>query len=197
MSDLAEELEELGGADITEALEEVPVHAFVLDSDAIVRWQNKAARETIGDRVGKKWAAVMTERSIRDVENVWPKLLGSGDAAEVTVEAVRPDGTIERRDVSVAPLKEGGSVVGVFGLGVPATGGCDPIEPGRFNLTKRQLEVLQLLADGKSTEQIASELYISKTTVRNHVARLLAALHVHTRVQAVIVASRAGLIRMR
>jgi NarL family two-component system response regulator LiaR len=56
--------------------------------------------------------------------------------------------------------------------------------------------VLQLLAEGKSTEQIADELFLSKTTVRNHIAHLMANLGVHTRVQAVIAASRAGLIHM-
>lgn len=197
MSDLAEELEELGGADITAALDDVSVHAFLLDKDAIVRWQNKAAKEMLGDRSGKKWAAVMTERSIRDAQQVWRTLICEGEPAEVTVEAVLPDGTIEHRDISAAPLREGGAVVGVFGVGVPAAEGYKHIEPGRFNLTDRQLEVLQLLADGKSTDQIAAHLFISKTTVRNHIARLMAALHVHTRVQAIIAASRAGLIRMR
>lgn len=197
MTDLAQELEELGGADITAALEEVPLHAFVLDADATVRWQNKAARDVIGDRVGQKWAAVMTERSVRDVEEVWRTLFCSGEPAEVTIEAVLPDGTIERRDVSAAPLREGGSVIGVFGVGVLAAGSSSkPLAPSELGLTERQLEVLQLLAGGKSTEQIASELYLSKTTVRNHIAHILAALGVHTRVQAIIVASRAGLTRM-
>jgi DNA-binding NarL/FixJ family response regulator len=63
-------------------------------------------------------------------------------------------------------------------------------------LTERQLEVLQLLVEGKSTDQIADELVISKTTVRNHIAHALANLGVHTRVQAVVAASRAGLIRI-
>lgn len=197
MSDLAQELEDLGGADITAALEEVPVHSFVLDADATVRWQNRAARDTIGNRIGKKWAAVLTDRSIRDVEDVWQKLLCSGEPAEITVEAVLPDGTIERRDISAAPLREGGSVIGVFGVGVPAreTHHSSP-PPDNLALTDRQLEILQLLAEGKSTEQIASDLYLSKTTVRNHIARILAALGVHTRVQAIIVASRIGLIHI-
>ncbi|HLX32328.1 MAG TPA: LuxR C-terminal-related transcriptional regulator [Gaiellaceae bacterium] len=196
MTDLAQELEELGGADITAALEDVSVHAFLLDKDAIVRWQNKAAREMIGDRVGKKWAAVMTERSIRDAQQVWRTLICEGAPAEVTVEAVLRDGTTEHRDISAAPLREGGAVVGVFGVGVPSKGPAH-VSPGKFNLTERQVEVLQLLADGKSTDQIASALYISKTTVRNHIARLMAELQVHTRVQAIVVASRAGLISMR
>jgi two-component system nitrate/nitrite response regulator NarL len=65
----------------------------------------------------------------------------------------------------------------------------DPIQ-----LTTRQLEVLRLLAEGRSTTEIATELGLSKTTVRNYVANLLVALGVHTRLQAVIAARKAGLI---
>jgi DNA-binding CsgD family transcriptional regulator len=197
MPDLAKELEELGGADITAALEDVSVHAFLLDADAIVRWQNRAAREGIGDRVGQKWAAVMTEQSLNDVELLWKDVLCSGEPAEITVDVVLPDGTVSRRDVSAAPLKEGGSVVGVFGLGT--AGGTTIAEPGnpeKLGLTQRQAEILQLLAEGKSTSQIADELFLSKTTVRNHVAHLMANLGVHTRVQAVVAAARAGLIAL-
>jgi DNA-binding transcriptional LysR family regulator len=61
-------------------------------------------------------------------------------------------------------------------------------------LTARQLDVVRLLADGKSTSEIASELNLSQTTVRNHVAGLMAALGVHTRLQAVIAAKRAGFL---
>lgn len=62
--------------------------------------------------------------------------------------------------------------------------------------TPRQLEVLQLIADGKSTSQVAEELHLSTTTVRNHVAHLMGNLGVHTRIQAVVAATRLGLIRM-
>lgn len=63
-------------------------------------------------------------------------------------------------------------------------------------LTKRQLEVLRLLAEGRSTAEIATELGLSQATVRNYVANLLAALGVHTRLQAVLAARRAGLIEL-
>ncbi len=65
-----------------------------------------------------------------------------------------------------------------------------------YGLTQRQLEILQLLAEGKSTGGIADELHISKTTVRNHIAHLLATLGVHTRLQAIMAGSRLGLIRI-
>jgi DNA-binding NarL/FixJ family response regulator len=51
-----------------------------------------------------------------------------------------------------------------------------------------------LLAEGSSTQQIATALSLSPTTVRNYTARILAALGVHTRLQAVVVARRRGLI---
>ena len=63
-----------------------------------------------------------------------------------------------------------------------------------ISLTKRQLEVLCLLADGKSTDEIAAELGISRTTARNHIANLLAAVGAHSRLQAVVIARRAGIL---
>jgi DNA-binding NarL/FixJ family response regulator len=62
------------------------------------------------------------------------------------------------------------------------------------HLTKRQLDVLRLLAAGRSTAEIAADLGLSQTTVRNYVANLLASLGAHTRLQAVIAARKAGLI---
>ena len=61
-------------------------------------------------------------------------------------------------------------------------------------LTRRQLEVLSLLAEGKSTQQIADELGLTPTTVRNYVANLLATLGAHNRLQAVVIARQLGII---
>ncbi len=62
------------------------------------------------------------------------------------------------------------------------------------HLTARQRDVLRLLAEGKSTSQIADDLRIRPVTARNHIANLMAALGVRTRLQAVVAAWRAGLI---
>jgi len=62
------------------------------------------------------------------------------------------------------------------------------------SLTKRQVEILRLLADGKTTAEISSELGLSQTTVRNYIANLLAAMGVHNRLQAVVAAAKAGLL---
>lgn len=63
-------------------------------------------------------------------------------------------------------------------------------------LTSRELEVLQLLAKGRSTEMIADELFISINTVRNHVASILSKLGVHSKLEAVAIAAREKLISL-
>jgi DNA-binding CsgD family transcriptional regulator len=52
-------------------------------------------------------------------------------------------------------------------------------------LTKREFQILELLAQGASTEQIASQLVIGVSTVRNHIQRILHKLDVHSRLEAV------------
>ena len=61
-------------------------------------------------------------------------------------------------------------------------------------LTDRELEVLRLIAEGKDNPQIASELFISVQTVKNHVSNLLAKLNVDNRIQAAVAAVRDGLL---
>ena len=60
-------------------------------------------------------------------------------------------------------------------------------------LTSREREVLQLLAQGLSNQQIAQKLFISIKTVRNHVSNIFSKLQVADRVQAIIRARDAGL----
>jgi len=61
-------------------------------------------------------------------------------------------------------------------------------------LTPRELEVLDLLADGRSPQEIASGLFISAKTVATHIEHIFAKLGVSSRVQAVAVAYRDGLV---
>jgi DNA-binding NarL/FixJ family response regulator len=61
-------------------------------------------------------------------------------------------------------------------------------------LTQREREVLRLLADGMSNEQMGAELFISPQTVRTHVQKAMEKLGAQTRVQAVATALRASLI---
>jgi two-component system, NarL family, response regulator LiaR len=63
------------------------------------------------------------------------------------------------------------------------------------DLSGRELEVLKLIADGASNEQIAEKLVISEKTVKSHVSNILSKLHVADRTQAAVYAWREGVVR--
>jgi DNA-binding NarL/FixJ family response regulator len=62
------------------------------------------------------------------------------------------------------------------------------------DLTAREREVLRRLALGRTNKEIAAELFVSDETVKTHVGRVLAKLHVENRAQAIVQALKRGLI---
>ena len=93
------------------------------------------------------------------------------------------------------PLRRGGAVVGVLILAFAAPAPSRPVglEP-EVRLTPRQREVLELVASGHSTSEIAEALTLSRETIRNHLRNVFRGLQVHTRLEAIATARRLGLL---
>ena len=66
----------------------------------------------------------------------------------------------------------------------------------RPRLTDRELEVLKLVATGLNNRDIASELFISENTVKNHIRNILEKLQLHSRMEAVVYAVREKLLEI-
>lgn len=78
----------------------------------------------------------------------------------------------------------------------PEPGPATPSVISLDDLTEREREALVLLAQGFSNREIADNMFISEATVKTHVSRVLGKLGVRDRVQAVVLAYEAGVVRV-
>jgi PAS domain S-box-containing protein len=179
------------GGDVEQALGAVGVPSYVLDTTGVVRWINPAAERLLGDVRGRLYTSIVApEDTGRARELFTRKVLGTSAATEATGVLLSTAGERVAVEISAVPLKNGERVVGVFGLVEehPVEGLTAP----HPHLTPRQVEVLRLLEQGRSTKQIAAELHLSTETVKNHIRRLFRALGVNSRLEAVAAARTAS-----
>jgi DNA-binding NarL/FixJ family response regulator len=71
-----------------------------------------------------------------------------------------------------------------------------PRDKKEFNLSQRELEILELIAKGENYNQIAEKLFISPKTVRKHIENIYTKLQVHNKVEAIQVATRNKLLSL-
>ena len=179
------------GGDVERALDGVGVPSYVLDTTGVVRWINPAAERLLGDVRGRLFTSVVAPEDKRRARELFSqKVLGTVPATDANGVLVSTTGTRVDVEISAVPLMNGETVVGVFGLlhGLRD----DPSTAPPAQLTPRQVEVLRLLEQGRSTKQIAGELHLSTETVRNHIRRLFRALGVNSRLEAVAAARAAS-----
>jgi two-component system nitrate/nitrite response regulator NarL len=111
---------------------------------------------------------------------------------------VKPDQLFEdlrgvmRGEAPIAPAVASKLLDALRTGGIPARGSSGGPAPEDTVLTRRESEVLQLVASGMSNKEIANELTITEGTVKNHVHNALEKLHLTNRVQAAAYAVRQG-----
>jgi DNA-binding NarL/FixJ family response regulator len=132
------------------------------------------------------------------------RLKGACGAADIkTVDAAkrmdildRYQGHARRFEEAAARRKAAAPVLSA----VPAPGDVIPLinngigRPPEIAPTARELEVLQLIADGLANREIGGRLFLSEETIKSHVRHLLAKLHARSRAHAVAVGLRRGLV---
>ncbi len=96
--------------------------------------------------------------------------------------SARPEDSHTRRLLDEAPVKPAKKL------------GEEAVEVSELSLTDREHQVLELMALGRDTQAMASEMGVAEATVRTHVKHLFTRLGVHSRAEAVAVGLREGLI---
>ncbi len=181
-------------SDVLDGLERVSLPSYLVDDHGRIRWLNDAAVSLFGDVRGRLLSSLAAPDHVqRSREQLARKVVGGRSRTDFEIDVIDRNG--ERRPVwvSSAPVRHGRTVVGAFGLARPYARAAreDATAP---TLTPRQHEVLELLAEGMSTPELAAALGLAEETVRNHVRQLLHRLGVHSRLAAVAYARRHGLL---
>jgi DNA-binding NarL/FixJ family response regulator len=178
-----------------------PVPLVLMDEDRRFRHANTAACMTLrlglGDLLARRAPDIVLPFAMTTFETAWAEMR---DAGHVAVEALALEGgdttpvSVTARGIAealpglylagFAPGNLSGDEVAVF------PDGLQPSKP----LTPRELELLQLAADGLCGPMIAEELVLSRATVRTHFESIYKKLDVHDRAGAVGKAMRLGLI---
>jgi DNA-binding NarL/FixJ family response regulator len=68
------------------------------------------------------------------------------------------------------------------------------VEPLTANITTRQQQVLRLISDGQSNQQIAEHLYLAESTVKRHIHNIFRTINAKSRMEAVTIAQRMGIL---
>jgi PAS domain S-box-containing protein len=177
------------------ALQDLSVGCYVVDETGRIVWLNDAAKAVVGDVTGRLITSVIDPDEAPGAMDAFHRRLSGVDTEDFSIDVIGIDGDEVRVEISSVPLREGHRAIGMFGVVTGQPGEDDRPAP-KFDtrLTPRQREVLRALGDGESTDQIAAHLFVSRDTARNHVRAILQRLGARSRLEAVAIAHRDGLL---
>ncbi|WP_433065360.1 helix-turn-helix transcriptional regulator [Dactylosporangium sp. CS-033363] len=148
---------------------------------------NGPAQRAASLTVARRWdEAIAAWRAVGHPYRLARTLLRAGRAARDKSTAV-----VRAREAAALANRLGARPLAEEAAALQRTG---RLEPGAGRLTERELEVLRLLADGRTNQQISDELAIAVKTAGVHITSILAKLGVHSRAEAATVARRRGLL---
>jgi PAS domain S-box-containing protein len=203
-------LRELSGSSNVDAVRLQDVDLWLLDSLAVPAslhdvngyfvHGNPAAERASGysnaELVGRHHTDLVRPEARETVETQFRRAVERGEPTDFETVFFDAGGHLRGVRAQHLPLHYGGTIVGVLILAFEVR--HPPSEPVRFRpdprLTPRQREILDLIASGLSTAEVARELTLSPETVRNHLRNAFGELGAHTRVEAIAAAQRLGLL---
>src|SRR5256886_2190652 len=174
------------------------VPASLHDVDGRFVHLNAAAERAIGfsraQLLGRHFTEPVPQEARKNVAEQFPRAVECGEPTDFETVFIDASGQLRGVRAQHLPLCSGDAIVGVlilaFAARRPPSVGLDP-QP---RLTPRQREILNLIAAGLSTSEMAEKLSISTETVRNHLRSIFTELDVHTRLEAIATAQRLGLL---
>jgi len=161
---------------------------------------NAAAERASGNSnaqmLGHHFTDLLPPEARENVTAQYHRAVERGEPTDFETVFVDASGHLRGVRAQHLPLRQGHAIVGVLILAFDVR--KPPSEPIglelRPHLTPRQREVLDLIASGLSTSEIARELSLATETVRNHLRGVFRELHAHTRLEAIATAQRRGLL---
>lgn len=185
---------DLVALDLPGAMEDLAAPACAIDREGRFTWVNRAHLDLFGDLRGEPFARYVAPEHRQVARTNFTRKVAGKTTKIFDMVVLDRNGTRIPVRITSAPLRRGGAVVGILAFAIPmaqpAVSDRSPLD----KLTPRQQEVLRLLAEGLETAEIARRLGVADETARNHIRALLRATGAHSRLEAVLIGLRSGLI---
>jgi PAS domain S-box-containing protein len=156
----------------------------------------RASGRSNAQLLGCHFTEMLPREARENVQAQFRRAVERGEPTDFETVFVDASGHLRGTRAQHLPLRDGDLTVGVLILAFDVR--RPPSEPIRVlpdpRLTPRQREILNLIAAGLSTPEVAQELTLSPETVRNHLRNAFKELRAHTRVEAILAAQRLGLL---